>query len=134
MVGAEFWPTLFAGVAAVVIGMIWYNPKVFGTSWMLMSNLRPEEVERGKKRMPLMAFFGLLAALLAAYVMSYFGLAWGVVDWIGAIELAFWCWIGFSVPPLLGVVLWESKPFKLFAINSLYWLVSFIAMALILVR
>lgn len=133
MLQVEFLPILFAGVVSVVIGFVWYHPKVFGSAWIRLTNLSPEAVEKGKKRMPLMAFFGLLASMLAAYVMNYFGIAWGVYDVIGAIELGFWLWIGFVAPTMLGIVLWEQKSFKLYGINALYWLVSFIAMAIILV-
>jgi len=100
---------------------------------MRFSSITPEMVERGKKRMPLTMVLALLASMLAAYVMSYFGIAWGVYDWIGAIELGFWCWIGFAAPALLGSVLWEQKPFRLYLINSLYWLVPLVVMAIILV-
>ncbi len=100
---------------------------------MRMTNITPEMAERGKKRMPLMALIGLLAAMLVAWVMSYVGVLLGVYDWFGAIELGFWCWLGFVAPTMLGIVLWEQKPFRLYLINSLYWLASFIVMALILV-
>ena len=58
---------------------------------------------------------------------------WGVFDWIGAVELGFWCWIGFTAPTMLGMVLWEGKPVKYYAIVSGFWLVSFVAMAVVLV-
>ena len=133
MFEVTFLSILFAGVVSVVIGFVWYHPKVFGSAWIRLTNLSPEAVEQGKKRMPLMAFFGLLASMLAAYVMNHFGIAWGVYDVIGAIELGFWLWVGFVAPTMLGLVLWEQKSFKLYLINALYWLVSFIAMAIILV-
>ncbi|MBI2612435.1 DUF1761 domain-containing protein [Candidatus Kaiserbacteria bacterium] len=133
MIEVEFLPIFFAGVVSVVIGFIWYHPKVFGSAWVRLTNLSPEAVEKGKKRMPLMAFIGLFASMFVAYVMNYFGIAWGVYDVIGAIELGFWCWIGFVAPTMLGIVLWEQKAFKLYLINSLYWLVSFVIMAIILV-
>jgi hypothetical protein len=89
-------------------------------------------VERGKKHMWLMAVLGLLASMLAAYVMSYFGIAWQVYDWVGAVNLGLWCWVGFAAPVMLGQVLWEQKPVRLYLINACYWLVSFVVMALIL--
>ena len=132
MIEVKLLSVLFAGIASVVIGYVWYHPKVFGGAWARMVNLSPEALERGKKKMPLMVFFGLLASMLAAYVMNYFGIAWGVFDVIGAIELSFWCWAGFVAPVMLGIVLWEQKPFSLYLINAGYWLVSFVAMAIIL--
>lgn len=132
MIEVDFFSVLSAGIVSLVIGFVWYHPSVFGGAWTRLTNLSPEQVERGKKRMPIMAFFGLLASMLAAYVMNYFGIAWGVFDIIGAIELAFWCWLGFVVPSMLGMVLWEQKSLKLYFINSVYWLVAFIAMAIVL--
>lgn len=98
-----------------------------------MAGVTPEAAEKGKRRMPLMTVFALMASTVVAYVMSYFSIAWGVFDWIGAIELGFWCWLGFAAPPLLGQVLWEQKSFKLYLINASFWLVAFVVMALILV-
>ena len=133
MLEVTFLPILLAGIVSTVIAFVWYHPRVFGSAWTKMTNLSPEMVERGKKRIPLMAFFGLLANMGVAYVMNYFGIAWGVYDIIGAVELGFWCWVGFVAPVMLGIVLWEQKPFTLYLINALYWLVSFVAMAVVLV-
>lgn len=132
MYEVTLWPVLAAGFAAVFIGFIWYNPKVFGSAWMRMTGISAQMAESGRKKMPFMAFFGFLAAVVMAYVMAHFGIVWGVFDWIGAVELAFWIWLGFVVPPMLGVVLWEGKSFKLYLLNAAYWLVAMIAMALIL--
>ncbi|MEK7509262.1 MAG: DUF1761 domain-containing protein [Patescibacteria group bacterium] len=133
MFEVTFWPILAAGVANVILGFIWYNPRVFGTVWMRETNLSPEKMEAGKKKMPIMAFATFLAAMVVAYVMNHFGIAWGVYDWIGAIELGIWTWIGFVAPIMLGSILWEGKSFKYYAINAGYWLVSFVVMAVILV-
>lgn len=127
-----FFPILIAGIVSMLIAFAWYHPRVFGSAWARMTNLSPEMVEAGKRRMPFTAPIGLLASMLVAYVMNYFGIAWGVFDVIGAIELAFWCWVGFMAPTMLGVVLWEQKSFKLYLINAGYWLVALIAMAIIL--
>ncbi|MEY4747039.1 MAG: hypothetical protein RLZZ416_88 [Candidatus Parcubacteria bacterium] len=117
----------------MLLGFAWYHPKVFGGVWMRAINMTPEMVERGKKKMPIMAFLAFLSSMLVAYVMNYFGIAWGVYDSIGAIELGFWCWVGFAAPPMFGMVLWEQKPIRYYAIVAGYWLVAFIVMALVLV-
>ena len=132
MIEVKLLSVLLAGIAPVVIGFIWYHPSVFGSAWMRMVGVTPEMAERGKKKMPLMAALAILASMLAAYVMNHFGIAWGVFDVIGAIELGFWCWLGFVVPTMLGAVLWEQKSFKLYLINVMFWLVAFVAMAIIL--
>jgi len=129
-----FWPIVAAGVASVLIGWVWYHPRVFGTIWMRLANVTPEMAERGKKMMPLSVILSLAGSMLIAYVMNYVGIAFHIFDWVGAVfELALWCWLGFVVPTSLGTILWEQRPFKLYLINTLYWLVTFIVMALILV-
>jgi hypothetical protein len=127
-----FVPVFLAGLASAIIGSIWYSPYVFGTAWARMTGITPEMAERGKRKMWIMAIVGLLASMLVAYVMDYFGIAWQVGDWLGAMQLGFWCWIGFAAPPMLGMVLWEQKPVRLYLINALYWLVAFVVMALVL--
>ena len=128
------WPILASGVASVLIGWVWYHPRVFGSAWMRLSHITPEMAEHGRKMMPLYALLGLCASMLIAYVMNYVGIAFQIYDWVGAVfDLALWSWLGFVVPTMLSQVLWEQKPFKLYCINAFYWLVSFVVMALILV-
>ncbi len=129
----SFMSILAAGIAGSVIGFIWYHPRVFGSAWMRMSGVTPEMAEKGKRRMPLYAIVALLANMLVAWVMSYVGIALGIYDWVGAVfELALWCWLGFVAPTMLGMVLWEHKPLRLYFINAGYWLVDFSVIALIL--
>jgi hypothetical protein len=118
-----------SAIFAVVIGAVWYHPRVFGSAWARLSGLSPETIEKGRKRMPIMACVGFLAALLIAYVMSYVSFAWGFTTSLGALMLGFWCWAGFVAPVMLGTVLWEQKPFKLYMINVMYWFVAFLVMA-----
>ena len=132
MTTASLWSILFAGVVALAIGFVWFHPKVFGSAWMRLAGISPEQAAQGKRRMPAVALIGLLANMLIAYVMSFMMPVLVYPDWIGAIELGLWCWLGFVAPVMLGMVLWERKSFKLYLINSLYWLVSFIAIALML--
>lgn len=126
-------PIVIAAIANVILGFLWYHPSVFGGAWMRLTGITPELAERGKKRMPISVIAAFLASMVVAYVMSYFGIAWGVFDWLSAIELGFWLWIGFTAPAMLGSVLWDQKPLRLYFINALFWLVSFIVMAVILV-
>jgi hypothetical protein len=130
-------PTLGAiiasGFAAVLIGMFWYHPKLFGGVWARLSGITPEMQERAKRRMPLTVFFGLLAAMLVAYVMTYVSAAWGFYNWQGALQLGIWLWLGFVAPTMLWTVLWDQKPFRLYLINVFYWLVTFIVIAQMIV-
>ena len=132
MYEVSFLPVLLAGIVSFVIGYVWYHPRVFGGLWMRLARVTPENVERGKRQMPIYAPAALVGSMLIAYVMNHFGIAWGVFEIVGAVKFGFLCWLGFVVPTMLGSVLWEHRPFGLYLLNAAYWLVSFMVMAIIL--
>ena len=56
----------------------------------------------------------------------------GVVDWEGALRLAFLVWVGFPFMILTGAVLWDNRPWKFAAIHMGDWLMKLVMMAVIL--
>lgn len=125
----NIWALLAGGLSAVIIGFIWYAPAVFGTAWMRMVGITPESMEGAKKKMPMMALAGFVAAVILSWVMAHFASVWGAVTVGSALELGFWIWLGFMMPILIGPVLWEQKPIKYAAINAGYWLVTVLVIA-----
>jgi len=117
------------GLSAVVLGMVWYSPRVFGGAWMGLVNLSPAQIESAKKKMPIMALVGLLAAFVLSWVMLQLALALSVTNVLGALTLGFLIWFGCMVPVLLAPVLWEQKELKYFAITAGYWLLTTISIA-----
>lgn len=132
MYEVSVWAIVAAGLASVILAFVWYHPRAFGAYWMRELNLSPELAERGKRRMLPYVGIAFVSSMLVAYVMSFFGVAFGVYDWVGAVELGAWTWVGFTAPTMLGMVLWEQKSIKYYLVVTGHWLVSFIAMALIL--
>jgi hypothetical protein len=123
---------VLSGIAAVVLGMVWYHPKIWGTVWMNTLNLTDAQKEAGKKTMLRSSVLALVSNTILAYVFAHFAIAWGVFDAVGAIQLAFWTWLGLQVPVSLSMVLWEQRPWKWFLITSGYWLVFLVAVSLVL--
>ncbi len=41
----NFLALLAAAVSALIIGAIWYNPKVFGTAWMKAADMTEEKMQ-----------------------------------------------------------------------------------------
>ena len=133
MWSAALVPVLLAAVVSALLGFVWYHPRAFGSSWMRLSGISPEAVELGRRRMHRNAALALLAGAVAALVLRAFEIGLGVYDVRGAVQVGFFAWLGFVAPALLGVVLWEQKPFFLYVINAGYWLVSLLAMSVILI-
>lgn len=121
-----------AGIAATVVGFLWYGP-LFGKPWSALMGFTPEKMTEAKKKGMTNAYIAnFVAALVMAYVLSKSIAVRGMLDAGGAIWLAFWIWLGFIATVMLGSVLWEGKSAKLYWINAGYYLVILCVMALIL--
>ncbi len=57
--------SLVAALATMVIGFIWYNPKVFGAAWMKAIGKTEEQMREGSN-MPVMMIFTFVFSFLAA--------------------------------------------------------------------
>ncbi len=59
---------LVAGLIPMIIGAIWYNPKVFGNTWMKVNNFTPEYAGGGN----MAVIFGVsyLFSVLIAFILS----------------------------------------------------------------
>jgi hypothetical protein len=51
----NFIALLVSALVTLVVGFIWYNPKVFGTIWMRENNFTPEQLKSGN----MLKIFGL---------------------------------------------------------------------------
>jgi hypothetical protein len=140
---------LVAGVSALVVGFVWYNPKVFGNAWMKAAGMTDEQVKGGN----MAKIFGL--ALLFA-IMLAMSLPGTVIHQVGALSLvggtaegalpSYGAFIAdyadafrtfkhgalhgvmmglFVALPILGTnALFERKGAKYIFINSGYWIVT----------
>jgi hypothetical protein len=65
------WPAvLVAGLSSFMIGGLWYNPKVFGTAWMVDSNLTQEEIKKGNP-VKIFGFTALFSLIMAANLAAF---------------------------------------------------------------
>jgi Protein of unknown function (DUF1761) len=106
---------LILGAAAVVsfiFGFLWYGP-VFGKTWAKLIGKNLAECKPKPWALPLTA----LCTVLTTFVLAYILYIYKPYCPYGA---AFFVWLGFYVPVLVGSVTWEGKPWKLFALNAAY--------------
>jgi len=124
---------LVAGLVGVGLGALWYSPKVFGMKWMQWSGITPKMTPDGKPQGMGKAYtVGAVASLVTAYVLAIIIALSGAFTISGAFAIAFWVWLGFFAAPMTGIVLWEMKSWKLWALNAGYFLVDLVVMSLIL--
>jgi hypothetical protein len=129
---------LACGIASMIIGFLWYGP-LFGKTWAAMMSFdmsTPDKVRKMQRKATPGYIASFIAALVMAYVLAhdiYFGMDFLGTFTVGSgMQGAFWNWLGLVVPVTLGKVFWESKPWKLWAIDTAYWLVAILVMGAIL--
>lgn len=128
---------LVAGIVAMVLGWLWYGP-LFGKAWITMMGWTSESMEAAKKNgMALQYSLMFVGSLVMAFVLDHsliFAVGYLHMGGIaGALMGAFWNWLGFIAPVLLGSVLWEGKSWKLWWLNAGYYLVSLALMSIVLI-
>lgn len=129
----NYWAVLVAAVASFAIGWAWFSPLLFVKPWMRLRGKDPEAMMAGGMQMPIGGMAAeFVVQLVFAYVLARLVVLLGAVEWTGAVHLALWIWLGFYVTSMIGAVIWEKMPWKLFAIYAGRWLVSSVVVAVIL--
>ncbi|OIQ29925.1 MAG: hypothetical protein BM564_03905 [Bacteroidetes bacterium MedPE-SWsnd-G2] len=124
---------IVAAISALVVGFVWYNPKVFGTIWMREAGITEEKAK--KANMPKVFSWSVILAFMASFfiwsLVMYGGGAGeihGTPKYMtfkhgafhGAIAALF-----LVMPAMVTNALFEQKSFKYMAINVGYWIVTF---------
>lgn len=118
-----------ATIVAVLIGIIWYHPSVFGTAWMNMINLRREDTNTIKAKKGL--FWTLPITFFIAANIAAFCKHLGYTDPARAFLIGYD--LGLIASLFMAIhYIYEQKPFTLYAINAGYTLVSMGAMGLVI--
>lgn len=116
-----------AGVAAFMVGGVWYNPNVFGARWMKLHGISEADAKKGHVGMIMGGAFAL--TVLTAYCIARLMLAGG--GWQGGAKVGLL--IGTAVALGTGInYLFEQKPIQLFYINAGHQLVTCVLMGAIL--
>jgi hypothetical protein len=104
-------------------GAMWYSPVLFAKPWMAMVNF-PKENKNQAMMMGMVSSF--VCDVILSFVLAH------IIQWSNSYSfkhgalIGFIVWAGFFVAPNLPQGIYEGRPFKLFSINSGYWLIGLI--------
>ena len=130
----NWFAVIIAAIAGMIVGFAWYSKSLFGTAWAKEMGWSQSDMEKKMKdggmgkTMTINFIFTIIMALVLANVLTLAG----AITMGAGIAVAFWLWLGFTLPLLVGGMLWEGKTQKLMTINAAYWLVSMAIMAAVI--
>lgn len=129
----NYWAVLVATASTMVVGSIWYTPKVFGSVWMRLAKVDPSG--NGKDVLgPMIAT--VVASFVTAWVFA--GATWIAHEFYGgaflsaALITGLLLWAGFTAARFVTHDAFEGRPVKLTALNIAHELVTVLVMAIIL--
>tara|TARA_R110001592_G_scaffold277335_3_gene544415 strand:- start:465 stop:950 length:486 start_codon:yes stop_codon:yes gene_type:complete len=141
---------LAAALLPMIIGFIWYNPKVFGNVWMKAADMTEEKM-KGANMVLVFGLSYLFSIILASALMGIVIHQWGVFSLVGGNPevlnsgtaadfmaeygtnfrtfkhgLLHGVIAGFTLalPILATNAMFERKGFKYIAVNAGYWIVT----------
>lgn len=134
LVPVNYLAVFIAAVVSMIIGFLWYGP-LFGKKWSKLVGFTPEKMEKAKKEMSKSYGAMFILSLITAYVLYH--LIWyaapGSYTLFIALKTAIWAWVGFVAPVSLSKFIFspEKKSLNLYFIETGFYLVSLLAMALV---
>ena len=133
--GVNLWAVLVSALATLAIGFVWYSPWLFARPWMVLMGYNPDDkakmAEMQKSAGPSYVL-SLVASAMAAAVLGKI-IAVATIDTaLYGMKVGLAVWLGFVTTVQLTNSLFSRQPAKLYAINTGYQLLCFLAMGAIM--
>jgi hypothetical protein len=124
---------IIAALSTMVVGTVWYTPKVFGNYWMRTARVNPSgEAKDAVKPILITLVVSFISAWVlagsAAIAQEFYGGNFLVNTLITAIIL----WAGFTASRFVTHDAFEGRPAGLTVLNVAHELVTFLVMGLVI--
>jgi hypothetical protein len=109
---------LVAALIQFFLGALWYC-LFFAKPWMALTGHQKCEKPKG---IVVTMFSSFIGALILTFVLAHMVLWSGATTFGCGAFIGFLCWLGFIATTFFAVTIYEQRPYKLYAINTGYWL------------
>jgi hypothetical protein len=131
----NYWAVLLATLSTMVVGSIWYTPKVFGSRWAKLAN-----VDMNAEKTALQAWMPIIATVLVSFVTAWVLAGSTTIAWhfygggyfVAALGTAVILWAGMTAARFITHDAFEGRPSSLTVLNIAHELVTFVVMAIII--
>lgn len=111
---------LTAAVVQWFLGWLWYGV-LFKMAWKGLVGRRDGEPFANPNFVMAITF---VANLVLAFVLAHLIVLAGAKTLLYGVQIGLIAGLGFVIPPMFAQHVSENRPFKLFGINSVYWLLA----------
>jgi hypothetical protein len=129
----NYWAVILATLSAMIVGSVWYTPKVFGTYWMKATGVTPGGNARD-------AVGPIVATVIVSFVTSWVLAGATFIAWkfygggflASALVTGVLLWAGFTAARFITHDAFDRRPRGLTILNIAHELVTVLVMALII--
>lgn len=126
----NIWAVLVATLSTVIVGSIWYTPKVFGTWWQKAA--RVENPANAISAIVVTVVVSFVSAWVLAGASAIAHQFYGGSFLVDCLVTAIILWAGFTAARFITHDAFENRPRMLTLLNIAHELVTFVVMALII--
>ena len=129
----NYWAVILATVASMVVGAVYYHPRVLGRRWMALTGHTDESIEVGS---PMVYPLVIVASFITAWVLA--GATYLAHEFYGggyllnALLTGLILWLGFTAARVLVHDLFDTRPLALTVVTALNELLTVLVMALVI--
>lgn len=131
MLDVNYWAVALATISTMVVGSVWYTPKVFGNYWMRVARVDP-----GDRNAVIPIVTTLVVSFISAWVLAIATqVAWialGGNHLLVALLTGLLLWAGFTAARFITHDAFEGRPAGLTILNIGHELVTVVVMAIII--
>ena len=129
----NYWAVLIATASSMIVGSVWYAPKVFGTRWSKLANV---DMDRPGSSATMAIITTVIVSFATAWVLAgASAIAWHFYDgsffW-AAVVTGILLWAGFTAARFITHDAFEGRPTSLTTMNIGHELVTIVIMAIII--
>jgi len=129
----NYWAVLAATLSSMIVGSIWYTPKVFGNYWMKAANITPSGNSKDAIR-PIV--ITVIVSFVTAWVLAgAIYISWQFYDssWLlNAIVTGIILWAGLTAARFITHDAFDGRPTGLTVLNVAHEFVTIVIMCLII--
>ena len=129
----NYWAVLIATASSMVVGTIWYTPKVFGMRWSKLANV---DMDRPGASAVVPIVVTVIVSFVTAWVLAgASAIAWHFYEgsfFVAAVVTAILLWAGFTAARFITHDAFEGRPTALTTMNIAHELVTLVIMAVLI--
>lgn len=129
----NYWAVIVATLSTLVVGSLWYTPKVFGTRWMRLAKVDPKAAEAA-------GIWPIVVTVIVSFLTAWVLAGAVYISWefyegaflTASVVTAVLLWIGFTAARMITHDAFEGRPPALTTLNLAHELVTVLVMAVII--